>query len=492
MKMKNIITILMISTFLLFSINCYGDQPQPDSKKGQNYYVSPKGKDSNNGLSENQPFKTPQKVADLTKPGDTVYFMDGLYLSTNIDRGIKINNSGTADAWITYKAMPGAKPIIKQIGGWDHIIIKASYILIDGLNVEGNSAAYTQKEAEEAYERCITAKNAGRPIDYNSIAQYNTNGIDVTGRELRPAGLEVPHHVTIRNCEISYCPGGGIATMESDWILIENNRVHNNCAPMMWAGSGISIFHSMDVDTNVTDYKNIVRNNIVYRNQTNIKWIDMDRYSDGNGIIIDDNKNAQISFTPYKGRTLVENNICYENGGSGIHGFSSSNVDIIHNTVYNNGRNPDVNYPNIFLAACINSRLVNNISVATDGKNSSDDGNEQCVYANNIYFGGIIPENLGINDRVINPQFVNLWRYDFHLRKNSPAIDTATPSLKSIKDYEGNVRPQGAESDVGAHESAYTSETPLSQIVDFAALMTPKQYQTKKGKSLKGTVAVDD
>jgi hypothetical protein len=43
------------------------------------YYVSPSGSDGNPGTSPAKPFRTLQKAADSTAPGDTVSIMNGTY-----------------------------------------------------------------------------------------------------------------------------------------------------------------------------------------------------------------------------------------------------------------------------------------------------------------------------------------------------------------------------------------------------------------------------
>jgi hypothetical protein len=64
---------------------------------GQTYYVSGTGDDNNTGLSTDQAFRTLQKAADLTQPGDTVQVMDGLYTSAEGTHVLQVNTSGTPD-----------------------------------------------------------------------------------------------------------------------------------------------------------------------------------------------------------------------------------------------------------------------------------------------------------------------------------------------------------------------------------------------------------
>ncbi|MEH2059107.1 MAG: right-handed parallel beta-helix repeat-containing protein, partial [Nostoc sp.] len=78
---------------------------------GKTYYVSGTGNDNNSGLSTSSAFRTIQKAADLTSPGDTVLIMNGLYTnSPKAGSVVSIKRSGTANAWIRYKAYPGNSP----------------------------------------------------------------------------------------------------------------------------------------------------------------------------------------------------------------------------------------------------------------------------------------------------------------------------------------------------------------------------------------------
>ena len=83
-----------------------------------NYYVSPTGNDANDGKSTSTPFQTLQKAANMTAPGDTVYLMDGTYSYSGGGRMATITKSGAFNtltnqpAYITYKAVPGAHPIL--------------------------------------------------------------------------------------------------------------------------------------------------------------------------------------------------------------------------------------------------------------------------------------------------------------------------------------------------------------------------------------------
>jgi hypothetical protein len=182
--------------------------------------------------------------------------------------------------------------------------------------------------------------------------------------------------------------------------------------------------------------------------------------SDGNGIIIDINvypyNSPTILDKPYTGRTLVENNVSYNNGGSGIHSYLADHVDIINNTVYGNGYM--VNYPDMFGNRSRDTKIMNNIiySDRPGGKcNSAPTAGYTTVYNYNIYYNGTVGFS-GANDKTLNPMLVNPsinpLVANFALTAGSPAIDAGTQTIFSAKDKNGVARPKGAGVDCGAFE----------------------------------------
>jgi hypothetical protein len=452
------------------------------------YYVSPTGSDQNDGLSPSLPLRTPQRAADRTEPGDVVEFMNGTFPYSGPDIMLNITRSGAPDAWITYRAHPGHRPVFTATNGWEHIRIQSAYIIIDGLVIEGNSRAISHEEAMRNYESVANPPEGARP-NFQRIAYSNTNGISVDGRENRRNGRRVPHHVIIRNCTVAYAPGGGINTNEADYVLIENNLVHDNAHTMVFGGSGISVFHSKHIDTNMDDYKQIVRGNRVFRNETRVPWLTVRRISDGNGIIVDDLRNTQIQGAPYIGRTLVINNISYENGGSGIHAFSSDHVDIINNTVYDN--NKQLPWGNLFVSRGADCLVLNNIVVVREGGIlNGNQGNDRVIFARNLYFGAE-PRHLGFDDRVADPRFVDLAARDFRLLPDSPAIDQGTSTRAPSVDITGAPRPRGAGIDLGAHESEHSATPLLAAELDLPAILKTFVFNPPVAEAMPGTPVID-
>lgn len=194
-------------------------------------------------------------------------------------------------------------------------------------------------------------------------------------------------------------------------------------------------------------------------NRLYVPWIGPCEIFDGNGIIIDDSRNTQnqSDLDPYYGRTLIENNLVYKNGGSGIHTYLSDYVDIINNTAYQNQQTPTLNEGEIFANESGNIRIENNIMVASIGKKiTMNYKNENCIYRNNLYFGGTDPKPFGEASIIADPLFVNLsadtTQLDFRLKAGSPAINAANAELISTTDFTRLKRPQGAQADIGAYE----------------------------------------
>ncbi len=195
----------------------------------------------------------------------------GLAILWRADAVLKITKSGRTDAWITWKAAPGAHPDVRPTG-WGGITITASYIVIDGINVTGDNDRLTLEDA-----LADSKKPRANP-------RFNTNGITIEGRKSAPDAK--PHHITIRTCVVSKCPGGGINMLTGDYCIIEDNLVFGNAWYMRYAGSGISALESWAHDDK-PGYHIIIQRNLVWDNKTLVPWKRIGKLSDGNGIILD-------------------------------------------------------------------------------------------------------------------------------------------------------------------------------------------------------------
>jgi hypothetical protein len=398
------------------------------------YYVSSiSGSDSNAGTATGAPLATLQAAADKTKPGDVVEVMNGTY--TNPRGGgavVSITHSGTAAAPITFEAMPGQHPIIDSSGNWAGILISsASYIDVKGLEVVGDAKSVTLTYAQSQATNTNNPTTAGDGID---IQRSSSSGA-------------IPNHIVIENNIVHDEPGGGIVSMNADYVSVLNNTAFGNANWSPYASSGISVGFSNAIDS-TTGYHDFIIGNTVYGNQEYIPFHVAGTITDGNGIIVDSN-----NLYGYTGRTLVENNVSYNNGGTGIHTFNSDHVDIVYNTGYMNNQSSNLNEGQIVSQNSNDVKLENNIMVAPSGK--IVDGylsGYSVTYDYNIYYGGSSVPTKGAHDVVANPLFVSPSTGNFALQAGSPAIDSANPAFTVATDNQGNARPSGAGYDRGGLE----------------------------------------
>ena len=376
-------------------------------------HVSAAGDDNNDG-SGDQPLATVQKALDRAQAGDVVMVMDGTYTS---DRSVaNIRGTGAPAAWLVLRAHPGHRPVFRSTW-WDCIKIgqgnkerpsttpATAYVEIRGLTIQGYGP-----EVEAKFKDKIGKREP----------ETNGNGISVSGRFQQ----DKPHHIRLADCTVFDCPGGGVSFIHAERIAIENNHIYQNCKWMIYAGSGISILQAFNFEDTPCEHRLLIRNNRTHDNLCTQIWEATGKLSDGNGIIVDDLCNTQGNSPNgvYQGRTLVQGNVSYRNGGSGMHAFSSNHVDFINNTAI--GNNLVMDYAQISLTRCTDCRMLNNIIVAPADKpiNRVNGSSQDIVISHNLYWGGSGPPTPSDSPVTADPLFVDAANGDFRLKPGSPAI----------------------------------------------------------------------
>ena len=309
-------------------------QPQtpttPPSTTGKTYYVSPKGSDSNNGLSPATAFATAQKAANVAQAGDTVLFAAGLYRGT-----LYVQNSGQPGKPITFGS-DGSGPVIIDVStpvtGWTQVsgsVWKATAsftpvaVVVNNVPLKqvtsatavtsGSGAWYLSGQTITADFGNSTPAQADIVVPSNNGSQtaigwYNLNYLVFNGLTARGAGAGgiqgYGSNVTVSNCVAEFNAKAGIAFMEMQGnansgnqalynlvyqnVLLNWPRGNNGYANAGGGWSGGLVFSYT--------LNGIARGNIVYDNG-------------GEGII----SFGQYGGTPATGNTLFEQNVAFDN-----------------------------------------------------------------------------------------------------------------------------------------------------------------------------------
>ncbi len=424
------------------------------------FYVSPTGKDTNDGRTEKTPFADPQKAVDAAQPGDIILLMNGTYHrppNTTVQNSvIDFVRGGKPAAWIVVKNYPGQHPNLTS-DGWNIIKIGRGGA---GRPVTADTLCYLEMRGLHIRGIGDTIRTTHPELIDKVDPLTNGNGISGSGGN----EFVAPHHIRIADNMIEYCAGGGVGSGDCDYVTIENNIIRNNCWTTIYANSGISTGERKHFDAVDNVYKTLIRNNVVSGNRCYEKWrVKPPRFSDGNGIIVDTN------FVPAKnqvalGRTLIQGNLTFNNGGSGIHVFRGHRVDIVNNTAYYNGATPELRWGQIFVQLSDDVHFMNNILVSRPGQpinsvgpGGGDQNSTNVTRSNNIYFGGLPPKITGPDDIIADPQFVNASTdvavANFHVKAGSPALKSGTPgALVPLRDLDGKPRPVTGAPDRGAYQ----------------------------------------
>src|SRR5579864_4078039 len=440
-------------------------------RKGKIYFVAVNGSDYRKGSFE-APWKSIVYAKGSMSAGDVTYIRDGVAQTSEDDYGAYMSmdrsgggNSGKPDAPKALVAYPGARVTIGKPHG---------------------------------LEFGIRTPNIAAREDWWVFSQLHIIGrqaIDMGGTGWKIVGNEIE------------CPGGDgqvgcVETSQASRILFYGNEVHN-------AGAGpvaSKFYHAVyfSSDSNHIDVGwNHIHDNLTCRaiqfhssplcrpgcgsnDETGRNQFDLHVHDN---LIHGDSCNG-INFAtvdPSKGPVEAYNNVIYhvgvadpkDHGGAFsciyVAGITNTGpvgigtVEVFNNTMYdcaaNRSRNSDGSRGAFSVGAApagLTMRLRNNIVYQLSGEVYLDGSKAQITGEKNLWFGaGNGPAQTSGNINA-DPQFVDLGKFDFHLRGSSPARDAGTTVLpnnpfvvskRGATDKDGLARPQGKAFDLGAYEA---------------------------------------
>ncbi len=270
------------------------------------YVVAPNGNDGGPG-TEAQPWRSLNTALGRLQPGSILLVRGGEYTGPFFVS----NKQATAAAPILVASYPNERPVL-HAGEWQGLSVQnSSHVIVRGFEVVGRSGSAR-----------------GRDSGLESVRS---------------------HHVKFEGNVIRDFGGGGINVIHSNHVSVDFNHIYNTS---LWAEnqmSAISLWQMSNIGggNNADGYSNYIRNNFVHHNENRVG-----ARTDGNCIILDSNDDVG-----YSAATMISDNMCWANGGRGIHVFRASNASVINNTLIGNLRNV-----------------------------SSSEGELSALYANNVLF----------------------------------------------------------------------------------------------------------
>ncbi|HRG33032.1 MAG: right-handed parallel beta-helix repeat-containing protein [Saprospiraceae bacterium] len=432
--------VLTLSSFIIFL----------QTSNSRNYYISPLGADSNNGLTPNTAFKTIQTATNIVRAGDSVLVLDGYY--SGFDHRDK--NSGSQGNPIVYLAL-GKK-----------VWITSGFYRNNGINIENNDFVHII-----GFKIHGMLKEGIRAVLANNIKILN-NECDSCFRGIFTGytdDITIEHNI----CTRSHGEHGIYVSNNSDRVLIRYNSSSYNKA------SGIQI--NPDVSSGTPGYSEdiICTHNIVFENR----------------------KAAGLNFQGLN-RALIANNLIYNNHeGSGItlfHGDASkgcSDVKIFNNTIFvpvdgrwcihivDDSKNILINN-NILInlhpwkgAIALDKGIYSQEKILSDYNLVSDkfcEESDGC--SKNLKFwqslGNDIHSILVPSD--LNTVFKNINQQNFELQEMSPAINSGSSLVyNDVKDdLIGNARPQWQDFDIGCYEKKIGTLTKFEKKNKYSSLLS--------------------
>ena len=466
------------------------------------YYVSPTGNNTNDGLTITTPWKTIQKAANSAVPNSVVNITAGTY-----NELVSINVTGTLDNPIVFKNYQNDVVTVSGAGftgKYKNIIAinSKSNITIEGLILENLICAYANGvlivsnvglPVENITLRNLKVRNIGftTVATQKPTARNNAHGIEIYGQGITET--DAIKNILVENCQISNCILGYSEALtingNVDGYAILNNAVYDNTNIGIDAAGnfGASANPVLDHARNRVIAANTVYNNIskvanstgiycdgcqnttIEKNNVYLNTVGIAVGCEVNGssdeVVVRNNMVHQNTYTGIEvggyttettgivNNTIVKNNSCYFNDTSNLHGqmviAKVNNCQFLNNILYSNGNL-------LFYVDKIapqNFTSYNNLVYTTTAATEAPKVNNQY----NVVLFSAYQTSTGrdLNAILADPLFIdtNLNTLNLHLQETSPAINAGSNLFINLteQDYDGELR-YNANPDLGADE----------------------------------------
>jgi len=420
-------------------------------------------------------------------PGDIILIRTGTYPFVSIN-----NVDGAVGNYIVFKNFPGEKPVFDAAhpnsSTVEHSfrLINCTYIEVNGLEMINAYGLYggSLRLNDSDHNRLLNnhvhdnkqgnnqtwtsgiqlARSSYNLVQNNLVHDNNYVGILTTSSDTDPSkksveNLILDNHVYNHSGMGEHSDGIGFNSAYTSNCTVSGNLVHDN------EDDGIDAWAS---NSHTITY------NIVYN--TGLQGV-----GDGNGFKLG---GANQGVTP--GGHLVAYNISYNNASDGFDMNGSGGSFLYNNIAYGNGESGMLDTwrnsgqsgynelkNNIFMNNTLANIRVNSAQVTNLDHNLyyQANGAPIALFNGTNYASLSAYQNAsGMDNNAlgVNPQFVDLSTYDFHLAAGSPAIDAGDASNPGGGPVLGNAP------DMGVYEYGNRNELSLRVILEGA-------YDTNSG-----------
>lgn len=442
-----------------------------------NLYVSLSGNNANAGTLA-APFRTLNWAGVKAKPGDVVYVRGGVYNET-----VNIMSKGTATAPILFTAYPGEKPVYDGTGLNATVLFslnQTDYVEASGFEVRNASniavsgwmtkhTSFTNNIVHDAVRNGIYFGYDGPGVSSDAVIEGNqvyncvkeNTAHAMTGGWASTISIHHTERARVEGNKVWNNDGEAIAVILSNNVKVLANETFDNYS------QGIFIDNSR---------YNVVDGNLIY-STGNTRYF-RDGYP-GMGIAI---ANEFYDYSnPSSDNTIINNIVVNTRWGFLYGNFQAGgglkNTVIANNTFYKSS----TALIDIWQDAHANSVVENNIFYQVGGTGVAGVAGSGVTFRNNLWYGGSPSgATAGAGDVYGNPNFANAGgtrAADYKITGGSLAMAKALDLGTLVKsDYFGTARI--APSDLGAHQLSI-----VSPVADTMAPTPPENLRPISGAS---------